>query len=206
MKIKFCGIRRLEDVALMNEFIPDYIGFIFSKSKRQITKETAKMLSERLDKNIKTVGVFVNEPIEFVTETAKVAELDVIQLHGDEDENYITCLKESIGNTQIWKAVRVSSIEDIQIAKTLPVDMLLLDSFSKNAYGGTGEVANLSVIKEAEIKENFFLAGGLNAKNIAEIVNEIKPYGIDISSGIEQDGFKNREKIIEIVRCIQCLK
>lgn len=206
MKIKFCGIRRIEDVVLMNEFIPDYIGFIFSKSKRQITKETAKMLVEKLDKNIKTVGVFVNEPIEFITETAKIAELDVIQLHGDEDEIYINSLKESIGNTQIWKAVRVSSIEDIQIAEKLPVDMLLLDSFSKNAYGGTGEVANLSVINKAEIKENFFLAGGLNAKNINEIAKEIQPFGVDISSGIELDGFKNREKIIEIVRCIQCLK
>jgi len=206
MKIKFCGIRRIEDVVLMNEFIPDYIGFIFSKSKRQITKETAKMLVEKLDKNIKTVGVFVNEPIEFITETAKIAELDVIQLHGDEDEIYINSLKESIGNTQIWKAVRVSSIEDIQIAEKLPVDMLLLDSFSKNAYGGTGEVANLSAIKEAKLNKEFFLAGGLNAKNINEIAKEIQPFGVDISSGIELDGFKNREKIIEIVRCIQCLK
>jgi len=206
MKIKFCGIKRLQDVTLMNEFSPDYVGFIFSKSKRQITKVTALMLSEKLLDTIKTVGVFVNEPIKFVVETAKFARLDVVQLHGDEDEGYIIALKKELEDVQIWKAVRVQSIFDIEKAEILPADMLLLDSFSKNAYGGTGEVANLAAIIDANIKKDFFLAGGLNSQNINQIVNKINPFGVDISSGIELDGFKNREKIIEIVRCLQCLK
>jgi len=206
MLVKFCGIRRQEDVLLMNEFLPDFVGFIFSKSKRQISKETAKELSESLSDKIKTVGVFVNEPIDAVAETANFAKLAVIQLHGDEDEFYINSLKKLIGNIQIWKAVRVQTSDDISKAEKLPVDMLLIDSFSKNAYGGTGEVANLSAINNAHTKKPFFLAGGLNAENICDIANEIKPFGIDISSGIEKDGFKNRDKIIEFVRCLECLK
>ena len=206
MKIKFCGIRRMEDVALMNEFKPDYVGFVFAESKRKVTKQTALVLSNKLKGGIKTVGVFVNEPLQNLLETAQFCDLDVVQLHGNEDENYIRTIRKSLHNAQIWKAVRVTSAEDILTAEKLPVDMLLLDSFSSISYGGTGKVANLSVIKETDFQKNFFLAGGLNSENISEILVENSPYGVDISSGIETDGYKDRNKILEIMRCLECLK
>lgn len=206
MKIKFCGIRRDEDAHLMNEFLPDYTGFVFAKSKRQVNLDAAKRLSEILDRRIKTVGVFVNEEIGAVAKIASEAGLFVVQLHGDEDRGYISALKSLLPKVEIWKAVRVSSAEDIRIAEGLGADMILLDSFSKEAYGGTGKVANLDAIKESGItgRKKFFLAGGLCAGNLEGIVREIKPFGVDISSGIEENGFKSRDKIIQIMSIMGC--
>lgn len=206
MKIKFCGIRRMEDVALMNEFKPDYVGFVFAKSKRQVDGATALVLADMLDKSIQTVGVFVDEVLENVVITTNLVGLNVVQLHGNEDEGYIKGLRRLLPNTEIWKAVRVSSADDILKVAELPVDLLLLDSFSADAHGGTGKVANLSAIQSANLKRDFLLAGGLNSENISEIVKEIQPYGLDISSGIEVNGFKNSDKIIEIMRCFDCLR
>ena len=203
MKVKFCGIRRLKDVEFINKYPPDYVGFIFAKSKRQIDEVQAKFLSEKLYKSIKKVGVFVNANINDIIRIAKTAELDVIQLHGDEDENYIGELKNSVNNIHIWKAVRVKTEDDIKKAEQLNVDMLLLDSFSEKAYGGTGKTIDLSVIKNSGITKPFFVAGGINAENIKYIVEEIQPYGVDISSGIETNGVKDIDKISEIVRCLE---
>ena len=210
MKLKFCGIRRLEDVQLMNEFLPDYIGYIFAPSKRRISPETATELSSKLDSRIKRVGVFVNETLENILFTAQNAKLDAVQLHGDEKESDIKSLRIALPRLEIWKAVRVRIPQDILEAQKYSCDRLLLDSFSIEASGGTGKVADLTSIKESGIKEGFFLAGGLNAENFNIILKQIslytEPYGLDISSGIEKDGFKNREKIMEIMRCIECLR
>lgn len=203
MKIKFCGIRRIEDVMLMNEFMPDYAGFVFSQSRRQINLATAVMLSNMLHKKIKKVGVFVNERIEHVAQISHITGLDVIQLHGYEDEAYIENLKKLLIDKEFWKAVRVSSPCDVEKSAKISVDMLLLDSFSENQYGGTGYVADLSSIKKADLKREFFIAGGLNSQNINSIIDEIKPAGVDISTGIEVDGYKNKEKIKEIMRCLK---
>lgn len=205
MKLKFCGIRRMEDVLLMNEFRPDYIGYIFAESKRRISPETAAILSEALDKRIQKVGVFVDAPPEEIAQTAKTARLDVIQLHGNEGAETVTELRKLLPRAEIWKAVRVQTAKDIKKAQKLFCDRLLLDSFSLEAAGGTGKVANLAAVKESGAS-GFFLAGGLNAENITEILKEMRPYGADISSGIEQDGFKSREKILEIMRCLNCLE
>ncbi len=206
MKIKFCGIRREEDAYLMNEFMPDYAGFVFAKSKRQVDLQTAKRLSEILDKKIKTVGVFVNEDIGTVANIARETGLFAVQLHGDEDGEYIAALKRLLPEAQIWKAVRVLCANDILAAEELYADMILLDSFSQSAYGGTGKVANLDAIKESGIigRRDFFLAGGLCAENIEGITREINPFGVDISSGIEENGVKSRSKIIEIMRIMGC--
>ena len=203
MKIKFCGIRRIEDVMLMNSFMPDYAGFVFSQSRRQINLSTAIVLSNMLHKKIKKVGVFVNEKIEHIAQISHISRLDVIQLHGDENEEYIRNLKKLLIDKEIWKAVRVSSPCDVEKSAELSVDMLILDSFSENQYGGTGKLADLSSIKKADLKRDFFIAGGLNSQNINSIVDEIKPAGVDISSGIEIDGYKDEEKIREIMRCLK---
>lgn len=205
MKLKFCGIRRMEDVTLMNEFLPDYIGYIFAESKRKISPEAAAILSEALNKRIQKVGVFVDAPQKEIAQTAKTAALDVIQLHGNEGADMVAELRRLLPHVEIWKAVRVQTPEDIKKAQELSCDRLLLDSFSLEAAGGTGKVAKLSAIKESGAS-GFFLAGGLNAGNITEILKEMRPYGADISSGIEQNGFKSRQKILEIMRCLNCLE
>lgn len=201
MKIKLCGIRREEDIQYVNEFLPDYIGFVFAESRRRVTSRQAEILKSRLDVKIKAVGVFVNEPINSIAIYKNAA--DIIQLHGDEDESYIVELKEIFPDKEIWKAVRVRTAEDIAKAQMLPVDKLLLDSFSKDSYGGTGKTADWSVIKNTIITKPFFLAGGLNADNIEQAVLEVKPFGVDISGGIETDGFKDKNKINEIMTILR---
>lgn len=209
MKIKICGIRRHQDIEYVNEFLPDYIGFIFAKSKRQITSTECLVLKKELDPSIKTVGVFVNESLEKVISTTLVANLDVIQLHGDETKEYILDLKNKLKNspslkdTLVWKAIRVKGEKDIISGDKLPVDCLLLDSFSKQSYGGTGKTIDLDIIKSSTIKNQFFLAGGLNIDNILNTLSEVSPYGVDISSGVETDGFKDRNKIEKIINCIR---
>lgn len=201
MKVKMCGMRRVEDIAYANEVRPDAIGYIFfPKSKRYVTGEQAKELDQKLDQNILSVGVFVNETIDTVAEIAKEVPLDVIQLHGDEDEAYIEQLKQQT-DKQIWKAVRVKETNDIKQAEKLPVEKLLLDTFTeeKDMYGGTGKVMNYDLIPKEGISKPFFIAGGLHSKNIKEITEKVHPYGIDISSGIETDGYKDLTKMKEIM-------
>ena len=195
-------MRRAEDISFVNKYQPDYAGFILSQGfKRTVTTENFYTLREKLNKDIKAVGVFVNEPLENIVETF-AGKLDVIQLHGDENEEYIRTLKAKT-NCEIWKAVRVQTTEDIEKACTLSADKLLIDSFSKDSYGGTGKRVNLEIIKNAEITKPFFLAGGLNEENVQSAINEVHPYGVDFSSSVETDGFKDEKKICEIVEKIR---
>lgn len=201
MKVKMCGMKRVEDIAYANEVRPDAIGYIFfKKSKRYVTADQARDLDQKLDQKIKSVGVFVNETIENVVEIAKKVPLDIIQLHGDEDLDYINDLKTKI-DLPLWKAVRVKDTLDIKKAEQLPVDRLLLDTFTeeKDMYGGTGKVMNYELIPEEGISKPFFIAGGLHRNNIKEIIEKVHPYGIDISSGIETDGYKDLTKMKEIM-------
>lgn len=202
MKVKMCGMRRKEDIAYANEVKPDAIGYIFfPKSKRYVTGQQAKELDQNLDQNILSVGVFVNETIEKVIEIANQVPLNVIQLHGDEGSTYIQQLKQQT-DKEVWKAVRVKDTKDIEEAEQLPVDKLLLDTFTeeKDIYGGTGKVMNYDLIPKEGISKPFFIAGGLHSKNIKEITEKIHPYGIDISSGIETDGYKDLKKMKEIMQ------
>lgn len=203
MIVKLCGLRRFEDVEYVNEFMPDYIGFIFAEnSKRTVTIEQAKALSKRLSSYIQRVGVFVNQPAQYIKKAVDEVGLNVYQLHGDEDFDYI----ENIGKTidaDIWKAVRVRSSEDIKFADKLGVDVILLDSFSSGQYGGTGKVADWDTIRKTKINTDFFLAGGLNEDNIIKAIELVNPYGIDISGGIETGGFKDRMKIKKLMDIIR---
>ena len=202
MKIKLCGIRRDEDIEYMNELLPDYVGFILAEGyRRTVSPDTALYLRSRLNPKIKTVGVFVNQPVELVKKCMKKIGLDVCQLHGDENAEYIDSL--SGMNAEIWKAVRVKSAEDIENVQKLNVSKLLLDSFSESTYGGSGKTADWEIIKSVCIKKPFLLAGGLNESNIEKALKAVKPYGADISGGIETNGFKDREKakrITDIIR------
>ena len=192
--IKLCGIRRREDVNIVNEFLPDYIGMILTNGfRRTVDMNTAEELSKFVDKRIKKVGVFVNEPAENVRSAAERLDLQVIQLHGDEDREYIRSLSVKC---EIWKAVRVRSSEDILSAEKLGCDRLLLDSFVKNAVGGTGVTADWDIIKNTHISLPYFLAGGIGEDNMAAAL-EICP-NIDLSGSVETDGVKDREKVRRI--------
>ena len=202
MKIKMCGLRRPDDIIYANECLPDYIGFVFAESRRKVSGREAKKLGDQLDPSIKKVGVFVNEPLRSLISISEEAGLDIIQLHGDEGEEYIKEVKHETGK-ELWKAVRVRMVKDIQEAQRLPADKLLLDSFSEESYGGTGKVMDFAVLDQADIRKPYFIAGGLTVENLPEILKKAEPYGIDISSGIETEGVKDREKMLKVIQCVR---
>ena len=226
-KVKMCGISKVETIPAIVDAKPDYMGLVFAPSKRQVTVEQAKTLVEELYKQnvvgnnseaeqtepvtsldtassetIKTVGVFVNETIENLLKIAEEVKLDVIQLHGDEDESFIQILKEQ-SNVEVWKAVQVRSAADAEKWIDSSADMLLFDAYHKDERGGTGEVFDWSSLDEFE--RPFMLAGGIDSTNVAHAIRTVRPYGIDISSGIETEGVKDNEKMkafTNIVRTI----
>mgnify|MGYP000851662899 FL=1 len=202
MKIKLCGIRRREDIAFLNIYKPDYAGFVFAGTKRRVTPEQAAVLSGGLSPEIKRVGVFVNETAAGVESAVKTAGLSAVQLHGDENPEYISGLKKLLPSTEVWKAIRVNGRKSIESALKTDADMLLFDSYSEGGYGGTGKTADIKLIKSMKISRPFFIAGGISAENISGIVNTLSPYGVDVSSGIETNGVKDGQKIKRIMGII----
>ena len=187
-KIKFCGLTRTGDIEAANELKPDYIGFVFwSKSKRAVTAGEAKILKSKLDPSIKAVGVFVDEDMEAVKSLFDGGIIDIAQLHGHEDEDYINGLKKASGKPVI-KAFRIRSEEDISKAEASPADLVLLD-----AGMGDGVTFDWSLIKNTG--RPYFLAGGLDPDNAADAVRTLHPYALDVSSGIETDGLKDTNKM-----------
>lgn len=195
-KIKICGLTRKQDIDAVNAAVPDYIGFVFAKSKRQIDEVMAKALKELLNSSIKAVGVFVNEEIKNVVKLCGSHVIDLIQLHGDENEDYIKRLKNCVPN-KIIKAIRVKDPEDIRKAMEFSCDYLLLDAYHDCKYGGTGKSFDWSMIYD--INKPYFLAGGINSGNITQAIERYRPYCIDVSSGVETNGYKDPEKILDIV-------
>lgn len=201
ISVKFCGMRRPQDIEYANECRPDYVGFILSDGfKRTVSKKDFLALEKGLDKNIKKVGVFVNERPHNILELAP--HLDVIQLHGDENEDYIKNLRKAFSG-EIWKAVRAKSPEDIERYSPVHIDKLLIDSYSEDSVGGTGKRIDTEVVRNAKIEKPFFIAGGITAENIGEIIRDTKPYGIDVSSGIETDGVKDLQKMKQIMEILK---
>ena len=193
MKIKVCGLFRDCDIDYVNEARPDYIGFVFAKSRRQVGAGWAEAMRPKLRSEIRPVGVFVNEPLANVAKLLKDNIIEMAQLHGVENENYIQELK-SLTNKPIIKAVRVLSHDDIEAAQHTVADFLLLD----NGTGGTGQSFDWSLVRK--VKKPFFLAGGLKVDNIDQAIVATSPYAVDLSSGVETEGLKDRDKILEIVR------
>ena len=221
-KVKMCGISKVETIPAVVEAKPDYMGLVFAPSKRQVTVDQAKILVSELHKQyanrynrnviqwsndvvqefIKTVGIFVNETLDNLVTIATEVNLDAVQLHGDEDEAFIQSLKERT-NVEVWKAVQIRSAADAEAWIDSNADMLLFDAYHKDERGGTGEVFDWSCLDEFE--RPFMLAGGIDSTNVARAIRTVRPYGIDISSGIETEGVKDDEKIkafTNIVRTI----
>lgn len=199
-KIKICGLKRMEDIQAVNKVNPDYAGFVFAPSKRQIDAELASELKAALNPGIKTVGVFVNADREFIFSLCKKKTIDIIQLHGDEGNEEVLKLKEQTSNT-IIQVVRVASEEDIKKAKDLICDYLLFDTYTRGAYGGAGITFPWEYLKD--IEKPYFLAGGIGKDNVVEAMKQCQPFCIDVSSGVETDGYKDEMKIKEIVKLVR---
>ena len=195
-KIKRCGLARPCDIGAANELKPDYIGFVFApKSKRYVTPEKAMELKQMLLPEIQSVGVFVNEKPETVVKLLQDGTIDIAQLHGAEDEEYIIQLRQ-LTDKPIIKAFRIETASDIEKALQSTADYLLLDSGA-----GTGTVFDWKLIQN--IKRPYFLAGGLDADNAAEAVNTLRPYALDVSSGIETSGLKDKSKMAAFVSAVR---
>jgi len=200
-KVKICGLSRIEDIQYCNELKPDFIGFVFfPKSKRNVSFDLAKELKSKLDRSIKAIGVFVNADIDFITKLCNEDIIDIVQLHGNEDFNYIKDLKSKIDNP-IVKAVRVQSVEEILQADTLPCDYLLLDTYVSDMVGGSGLTFDWSIIPN--ISKPFFLAGGLSSENVSKAIKICNPYAVDVSSSVEINNFKSKSKIADFIKSVR---
>lgn len=196
-KMKLCGLSRPIDIETANELKPDYIGFVFApKSRRYVTEEAAAKLKQLLHPDIAAVGVFVNEAPETVAALLSRGIIDIAQLHGKENEDYIRELR-TLTDKPIIKAFRVDCEQDILAAERSSADYVLLDS----GDGGTGEVFDWTLIQS--LQRPYFLAGGLGTDNVAAAVRTCRPYAVDVSSGIETDGLKDRIKMQAFVRAVR---
>lgn len=195
-RIKLCGLSREEDIRVANQCMPEYVGFVFwEKSRRYVTDETARRLKEQLHPAIKAVGVFVDEDMEKVVSLLRNDIINMAQLHGNEDASYIRELKARTGKP-IIKAFRIETEADIERAKDSAADMVMLDSGK-----GTGNTFDWLLIQTMD--RPFFLAGGLSEENVKEAVEKLNPYAVDVSSGIEKDGYKDKTKMMEFVRAVR---
>lgn len=196
-RIKLCGMTRPCDIQAANALGPQYIGFVFAKkSRRYVSPKQAAALKQLLSPEIQAVGVFVNEPPEAVAELLGSGIIDVAQLHGGEDEAYIGRLR-ALTSKPIIKAFRIDTPADAGRAEASSADLVLLDS----GAGGTGTVFDWSLIRN--IRRPYILAGGLGTENVALAIRALRPYGVDVSSGIETDGVKDRDKMAAFVAAVR---
>ncbi len=197
IRIKLCGLSQVCDIETANELKPDYIGFVFAAgSRRYVPPDKAGELKKMLIPEIQTVGVFVREEPEVIAGLLDAGIIDLVQLHGGEDEDYIRILRRLTDRTVI-KAFRIDSEEDIRLAEASSADYILLDSGS----GGTGTVFNWELLRY--MRRPYFLAGGLDPENAGEAVRRLKPYGVDVSSGIETEGQKDKSKMTAFVHAVR---
>ena len=200
-RVKICGLSRPEDIFQANKLKSDYIGFVFyPKSKRAVTQSQAELLKAMLDKEIKAVGVFVNADIAFIEKLAQLRIIDLVQLHGDEDSLYIQELRKRV-YIPIIKAIRVQGEESLQNLRNYPVDFFLFDTYKPGHYGGTGERFNLE-LEGVTIPKPYFIAGGLDASNVAHVIAENPhAYAVDVSGGVEDSatGLKDAQKMADFV-------
>ena len=196
-RIKLCGLTRPCDIEWANALMPDYIGVVFArKSRRHVSPERAKDLRKRLDLNIRAVGVFVNEAPEAVAAMLNDGIIDIAQLHGSEDENYISALR-TLTDRPLIQAFRVDAPADLDRACRSSADHILLD----NGAGGTGTAFDWTLLRA--FSRPCFLAGGLAPENVAQAIKAVRPFAVDVSSGIETDGVKDHMKMTAFVDAVR---
>ena len=195
-RTKMCGLRRTEDIDAVNEILPEYIGFVFFPgSKRHVSYETARMLKSRLAPEIQAVGVFVDEFPENVAALLDEGIIDLAQLHGHEDEAYLERLRRLTGKPVI-QAFRIRNSEDVKLAQRSTAEMILLD-----AGAGDGKTFDWNLLCPAT--QPYFLAGGLNPENVSAAVEQLKPWAVDVSSGIETSGLKDISKMRAFISAVR---
>ena len=189
-RIKICGLSRPKDVACVNQAKPDWCGFVvnFPKSRRSVTPDQLRALRRELDPSVVPVGVFVDQSVEVVTDLLNRGIISIAQLHGSEDEDYITALRAAAPGKEIWKAFPVRGPADLERATAFPADRILLDNGQ-----GTGRTFDWSLLRH--FPRPYLLAGGLDPENLPEAIRTLRPYGVDLSSGVETDGLKDFTKI-----------
>lgn len=196
-KIKLCGLKRPQDIQAANELLPAYIGFVFApKSRRYVHPDRAEELRRMLNPGITPVGVFVNETPETVAALLDRGIIDIAQLHGKEDAAYIRRLRQ-LTQKPLIQAFRIDTPADVAAAQASTADYVLLDS----GAGGTGTCFDWSLLQN--IQRPYFLAGGLTPENVGGAVATLHPYAVDVSSGIETDGAKDKEKMTQFVRAVR---
>ena len=195
-KIKLCGLSRMQDIETANQLKPDFIGFVFAqKSKRRVSHLKATELKSKLDPSVKAVGVFLDDDLDTVGALMNLGIVDMVQLHGSEDEDYISKLR-TITDKPIIKAFIINSIDDVKKAEKCSADYILLDGGK-----GSGKAFDWTLLKD--IKRPYFLAGGLNPCNAADALASLEPYAVDVSTGIETDGFKDAKKMTAFVSAVR---
>lgn len=253
-RIKICGLKRIEDVYAVNEFKPDYVGFVFAATKRFVSDETAAILKAALNPDIPAVGVFVNEPIAHIVKLVREKSIDIIQLHGQEDLDYVNQLRKELtkevgsqdkGETSrvpLIKVVRIDVTMDEKLAdeklsgekltdektvdenaytawkekqiemnrklileaKKCEPEYLLFDSKVKGTPGGSGQTFDIANLPDdEEIGLPYFLAGGIDLSNVADLIALKRPFGIDVSSAVETEGVKDAEKIKAMIEAVR---
>ncbi len=201
-KVKICGITNLDDALLALELGADELGFNFyTESQRYISPKATRKIIDVLPPNVFKVGVFVNEPIESILKTAELAVLDAIQLHGDESYEYVRDLH-SRTSVEIIKAIRIKPDFDWSEAMDFDAHAILFDSFSKDEYGGSGKRFDWKIAADAIMMIPYlYLAGGLTAENVAEAIRVVKPYAVDVASGVElSPGKKDPIKVAAFIK------
>ncbi|MEK7271712.1 MAG: phosphoribosylanthranilate isomerase [Nitrospirota bacterium] len=191
-RVKICGITNIEDAVAAAEYGADAIGFVFQpKSPRAITPETAKNIVSALPPFITTIGVFVNESKREIERIIRYVGLNIVQLHGNEPPDACQL------NKKVIKAIRVKDLTDLEPLKRYNVSAFLLDTYSPHTMGGTGQIFNWDIAVEAKKFGRIILAGGLNHENIEEAIKWVRPYGIDVATGVESNkkGEKDHKKL-----------
>lgn len=197
MKIKICGLFREEDIRSANTVRPDYIGFVFAESRRRISPAQAQRFRKLLHPAVRAVGVFADAPSDEIIRSLDKGIIDMVQLHGNEGREDIRRIQEATGK-KVIKAVKVYSRADVECQLDSPADYLLFDSGQ-----GTGQTFAWDIVEDIGIKRDFFLAGGISAENIEEACQRVRPYCIDVSSGAEVNGLKDRERMHSLTRALR---
>lgn len=210
VKVKICGLKTLADVEKVNRYLPEYVGFVFANTRRFVSDEQAFSMRQALDRRIQAVGVFVDEPMEHIVDLCDRGVINVVQLHGEEPETYIRELKQKTDTTVI-KAAKVQSVEQLSGQMSQEADYMLFDTYKKGELGGTGERFPLEILEESlkrlqasgQAVRPYFLAGGLDCQNVAEVLGQVECFAVDVSTGVETDGVKDEEKIRQFIENVR---
>ena len=200
-KIKICGLTRIGDRQWANKLLPDYIGFVFAPSRRRVTPRLAGEIAAGLDRRIKRVGVFVNPTLEEIEGTLRQCSLDIVQLHGEESPEFCARLP-----FPVWKAFRIKDQQSLKMMRQYQVQARLLDGYHPRQHGGMSQTFPWEWLRDLDWgKIPLILAGGIQPNNVLAGIAIVKPYAVDVSSGVESAGRKDAEKIEELIRKVRSL-